>query len=261
MDVSAQRELATLLAILRREGRQRSGLDARLVPPGKPTPYHVAALVAEELGWPVAGWKIAAMKQEMQQALRTDSPIYGRVFAPFVKASPLAVEHAKLCSPIPEVEYQALLGSDLPPRSKAYAIEEVSEAVASLHPGLELAECRFIHDQAFPPLTAILADGAGSGTILYGPAIEDWRTRDIAGQEVTLACNGEPRRSGSARAAIEHPLVPLTWLANELSHTGVGLRAGQMVSTGTLTGMLAPKPGDTYVADFGPLGSVTLTTA
>jgi hypothetical protein len=38
------------------------------------------ALVAEELGWPVLGWKIAAMKQEMQQALRTDSPIYGRVY-------------------------------------------------------------------------------------------------------------------------------------------------------------------------------------
>jgi 2-oxo-hept-3-ene-1,7-dioate hydratase len=32
-----------------------------------------------------------------------------------------------------------------------------------------------------------------------------------------------------------------------------------MISTGTLTGMLAPKAGETYVADFGPFGSVTLT--
>ena len=32
-----------------------------------------------------------------------------------------------------------------------------------------------------------------------------------------------------------------------------------MISTGTLTGMLAPKVGETYVADFGPFGSVTLT--
>jgi 2-keto-4-pentenoate hydratase len=51
-------------------------------------------------------------------------------------------------------------------------------------------------------------------------------------------------------------MVPLTWLANELSRTGVGLKAGQMVSTGTLTGMLAPKAGEDYVADFGPFGSV-----
>ncbi len=51
-------------------------------------------------------------------------------------------------------------------------------------------------------------------------------------------------------------MVPLTWLANELSRTGVGMKAGEMVSTGTLTGMLAPKAGETYIADFGPFGSV-----
>jgi len=259
MDLSAQRELATLLATLRRDGRQQSGLDARLVPPDKETAYRVAALVAEELGWTVAGWKIAAMKEDMQKALRTDQPIYGRVFFPFVKPSPVTVVHARLASPIPEVEYQAKLGAGLPPRGKPYTVEEVADAVASLHPGLELAECRFIHDPAFPPLPAILADGAGSGTIVYGPAIEGWKTRDIAGQEATLSCNGKLRRKGTAAAALDHPLVPLTWLANELSRTGVGMKAGQMISTGTLTGMLAPKPGETYVADFGPFGSVTLT--
>jgi 2-keto-4-pentenoate hydratase len=37
------------------------------------------------------------------------------------------------------------------------------------------------------------------------------------------------------------------------------MKAGQTVSTGTLTGMLRPKPGETYVADFGPFGSVTAT--
>ena len=75
---------------------------------------------------------------------------------------------------------------------------------------------------------------------------------------MTLACNGTVRRTGTAAAALDHPLVPLTWLANELSRTGIGLKAGQMVSTGTLTGMLAPKPGETFVADFGPFGSVTV---
>lgn len=256
MDNAAQRELARLLASFRRERRNQSGLAPHLVPPDKATAYRIAGMVAEELGWPVLGWKIAAFKEEMQQALRTDSPIYGRTY--FVKETPLVVEHAVLASPIPEVEYQAKLGADLPPRDRPYTIEEVTEAVASLHPGLELAECRFIHDAAFPPLPAILADGAGSGTIVYGPAIEDWKTRDIAGQEATLSCNGKVRRQGTAAAALDHPMVPLAWLANELSRTGIGMKAGQMVSTGTLTGMLAPKPGETYVADFGPFGTVSV---
>lgn len=259
MDLLLKRELARLLATLRREGRQQSGLDPRLVPPDKAAAYRVAQMVAEELGWEIAGWKIAAMNEEMQKALRTDSPIYGRVFAPMVKASPISVAHATLCSPIPEVEYQARMGVDLPPRAKPYTEEEVTEAVASLHPGLELAECRFIHDEAFPPLSAILADGAGSGTIIYGPPIEDWQRSETTSQEVVLHCNGKPRRKGTAAAALGHPMLPLAWLANELSRTGIGLKAGQMISTGTLTGMLAPKPGETCVADFGPFGTVTLT--
>ena len=148
MDMTAQRELARLLATLRREHRGQSGLAPHLVPPDKATAYRIAGMVAEELGWPVLGWKIAAMKEEMQQALRTDSPIYGRVY--FVKETPYSAVHATLASPIPEVEYQAKLGRDLPPRDKPYRSEEVTDAVASLHPGLELAECRFIHDAVVP---------------------------------------------------------------------------------------------------------------
>lgn len=256
MDTTAQRDLARLLATLRRDKRSQSGLAPHLVPPDKATAYRIAGMVAEELGWPVLGWKIAAMKEEMQHALRTDSPIYGRVY--FVEETPFEVAHAGLASPIPEVEYQAKLGMDLPPRTRPYTVEEVTDAVASLHPGLELAECRFVHDAAFPPLPAILADGAGSGTIVHGPAIADWKTRDIAGQQATLSSNGRLRRKGAAAAALGHPMAPLTWLANELSRTGVGMKAGQMVSTGTLTGMLAAKAGETFVADFGPFGSVSV---
>ena len=138
MDMTAQRDLARLLASLRRDRRSQSGLATHLVPPDKATAYRVAGMVAEELGWPVLGWKIAAFKAELQQQLRTDSPIYGRTF--FVKETPVTVVHAKLASPIPEVEYQAMLGTDLPPRDKPYSQDEVTNAVASLHPGLELAE-------------------------------------------------------------------------------------------------------------------------
>ena len=258
MDTSAQQDLAERLAELRRTGKQQSGLDPALTPPDKDTAYRVARLVEETLGWETAGWKIAATNAEMQRALRSDSPIYGRVYAPNIRRSPVSVDHARLCSPIPEVEYQVRLGADLPPREQPYGTDDVAEAVASLHPGIEIAECRFTHDVDFPPLPAILADGAGSGTLVYGPAIEAWREQDIAGQEVALYCEGEKRRTGTAAAALDHPIAPVTWLANELSRTGIGLKAGQMISTGTMTGMLRPQRGTTYRADFGPFGEVSV---
>ncbi|USG59549.1 hypothetical protein NBZ79_10145 [Sneathiella marina] len=259
MDSEKQQELVELLVSLRRSGRQQSGLDPALIPPDNETAYRIAGAVEEKLGWQVAGWKIAATNQAMQKALRSNSPIYGRVYAPNVRTTPICVDVKSFCSPIPEVEFQACLGRDLPPRHKPYSSEEVAAAVASLHPGIELAECRFIHDEQFPPLSAILADGAGSGTIIYGPAIIDWREKNIAGQEVNLLCNNEKRRSGSAGKALGHPIKPLTWLANELSKTGIGMKAGQFVSTGTLTGMIRPKTGEIYEADYGPFGTVTLT--
>lgn len=260
MNHESQRAFATLLAQLRREKRQQSGLDPALVPPDTDTAYRIAGMVAEELGLAVAGWKIAAVKAEMQKALRTDAPIYGRVYnPPGLLPDGASVPIASQCSPIPEAEFIAKLGADLPPRAKPYSQAEVDEAVASLHPGIELAECRFIHDEHFPPLPAILADGSGGSALVIGAAIEDWRERDIVSQTVTLSSNGTPRRSGNAADALDHPLVPLTWLANELSAKGIGLKAGQVVSTGTLTGMLRPKAGETFVADFGPLGSVSAT--
>ena len=259
MEIKYQRELAVLLAELRRDNLQQSGLDESLVPPTKADAYRVALLVEQELDWEVKGWKIAATNTEMQKALRTDTPIYGRVYTQFIKQSPFSVNFDDLRSPIPEAEYQAFLGKDLPPRIEAYKISEVADAVSSLHPGLELAECRFKYDTKFPPLEAVLSDGAGSGILVYGSPIEDWKKADIANNEVALICNGNLRRKGTALTALEHPLIPLTWLANELSKTGIGLKRGQIISTGTLTGMLIPKKGETYIADFGVLGTVSGT--
>lgn len=261
MDIELQRELARTLAGLRRERRQQSGLDSRLVPPDEAAGYRVARLVADELGWGVAGWKIAALKEDLQKQLRTNAPIYGRVFAGGILDEPAVVDFDRQCGPIPEVEYEAVLACDLPPRPQPYSKEEVSAAIGSLHPGIELAECRFVLDAAFPPLPAILADGAGSGTIVLGAPIPDWRTQDIANQEVTLSCNGQVRRTGTAAGAIGHPVDSVLWLVNELSRWGIGLMAGQVVSTGTLTGMLRPRKGETYVADFGPFGRVSATYA
>lgn len=48
----------------------------------------------------------------------------------------------------------------------------------------------------------------------------------------------------------------MVWLANQQSRFGRGLKAEEIVSTGT--GLDAVKPGDAVVADFGPLGCVEL---
>lgn len=253
----AETELADLLARLRREGRRQSGLDPALVPPDAAAGYRVADGVAARLGWPVAGWKIAANKPEMRKALRAAEPIVGRVFAQCVHAGPADLDHASLVWPVAEPELIIRFGRDLASAHAPYDESSVAEAVDAVHIGMEIAECRFVHDDRFPSLPAILADGSGSGQLVIGPTIPDWRTRDLAGQNVRLLAGGEVKRTGNIGRAIDHPLVPATWLANWLAARGPGLRAGDVVSTGTLCGMYRVKAGDDLVGDFGPLGQVS----
>lgn len=247
--------LSELLAELRRTGTARSGLAKDLVPANNDAGYVIGGDVTRLLGWSVAGWKIAAIKPRMQKALRTDRPIYGPVYEQFVHPSPCVIDR-HLLHPLVEMEYVAFLGSDLPARKAPYVVDEVAQHVSSVHPAIEIAECRFIHDDAFPPLAAILADGAGSGSISYGPSIEDWMERDLLTATATLTKNGTDLRRASAQVSVGHPLEPLTWLANELSAKGIGLRQGQLVSTGSLAGMVLAEPGDHFVGNFGDFGAV-----
>lgn len=252
-------DLAQLLAGLRRDNKQQSGLAPALVPSNQAAAYETADNVAASLGWPVGGWKIAATNARMQKSLRTDAPIRGRVFEQFITDSPAEITGRVLLHPVIEPEFVVRLGSDLPPRDTAYTREDVAAAVAAIHPGIEVAECRFVHDEKFPPLNAILADGSGSGSIVIGKAIPDWPTQNFATTDIELSVNGTPKRHGNVGDAIQHPLVPLTWLANALTKAGIGLQAGQIVSTGTLTGMILARPGDAFTADFGPFGSVQVS--
>jgi 2-keto-4-pentenoate hydratase len=246
---SGQR-LADLLIAARRDRQQVRGLDPALVPATHAEAYAVNAQVAKGLGWPLLGWKIAATTPVMQQRLRTTEPIYGRTYKQFECASPACFRRAELLDPLVECEFFFRLGRPLPSRSSPYNAGEVAEAVDSVHAGIEVAECRFPLDE-LPAVPAVLADGSASGRYVVGAEIADWRRRDLAAMPVVLEVNGTVRRRGSGAEVMGDPLAPLVWLANARSQWGDGLQAGELISTGTATGMLLAQAGDRVVAYFG----------
>ena len=62
----------------------------------------------------------------------------------------------------------------------------------------------------------------------------------------------------SVAELIGDPLDGVLWLANYRAACGDGMRAGQIISTGSLTGVQMTAPGDHVMADFGSLGTVEL---
>ena len=254
---AAEREaLAALLAEARRGGRQIANLPPHLVPADANEAYAVAAMVEARLGWAPLGWKVAGTSAEMRARLRLPEPIFGRSYARFrydaSHGAPVRLPHTDLLDPIIEAEFLFLLGHDLPPRGEPWSEAEVADAVTAVHAGAEIAECRF-PAAALPPFAAILADGSGNGRYVLGPRIAAWQDGVLPDMAVTVEVDGRVRRTGGGAAVMGDPLRALHWLANRLPAAGTHLRAGEWVSTGTATGMLAAQPGTEAVIRFGDL--------
>jgi len=257
MHTEDRQALADLLIAARRDGRQLRGLPPHLTPADSAEGYAVNALVAAGLGWAPLGWKIAGTNPEMQRRLRLGDPIFGRSFARFATVSPGRFAHEGLLDPLIECEFFFRLGCDLPPRAEAYSVSDVADAVVAAHAGVEVAECRFPLD-ALPAIPLILADGAANGRYVIGPEITGWRDRDLAAMEVVLSVNGVARRRGAGREVMNDPINALVWLANQRAAWGDGLKAGDLISTGTASGMLLARAGDRMVARFGDAYDVEL---
>jgi 2-oxo-3-hexenedioate decarboxylase/2-keto-4-pentenoate hydratase len=68
--------------------------------------------------------------------------------------------------------------------------------------------------------------------------------------------NGAEVARGTGADVLGHPHNPLAWLANHLAGQGRGLRAGQIVLTGSLVKTLWLDAGDSVTMDLSGLGAV-----
>jgi 2-keto-4-pentenoate hydratase len=167
---------------------------------------------------------------------------------------------------VAEPEFAFRFGRTLTPRAAPYTTTEVLQAVASLHPALEVPDSRYaVFTRAGE--AQLIADNACCGRFAFGAAAPDaWRTIDLTSHQVRATvsdADGHVRftRDGEGRAALGDPRTALLWLVNQLSSLGVPLDAGQTVSTGTCMVPLAIEPGDAVHADYGVLGRLSLRFA
>ena len=78
---------------------------------------------------------------------------------------------------------------------------------------------------------------------------------DLASAGASVILNGELQVQGTGAEVLGDPYIALQWIANDLRFSR-GLRPGDIVSTGTMTGLLPVKATDEVKLDFGPLGSI-----
>lgn len=218
--------------------------------------YRVQRTLVGELGRRPTGWKVGCTNAWAQRMTGTDEPFYGRMFAETTHASPARLDSGNLFDPIVEPEIAFRLGADLAPEGAPYGPGEAGAAVAALLPAIEVVDCRYA--VGWPAdLVRTIADNGVHACFVAGPEAPAWEEVDRPAVSVVLEVNGERVCGGSGANALGDPLDVLAWIANKCAAHGVTLRAGEIVTTGNIAdSAVHAKPGDTAVADFGPLGRV-----
>src|SRR5262249_41777714 len=103
------------------------------------------------------------------------------------------------------------------------------------------------------------ADFGVNIALVVGPWTSAWRGLDLKALPVSATVDGALRGHGTGSRALGDPMAVMVWLANQQSARGRGLLAGEIVSTGTCTGLDAVRPGQMARAEFGGLGIVEVT--
>jgi len=247
-------DLAQDLWDARRVGRTISAVRDDL-PKTLAEAYEVQDAVADLSGFPRCGYKVGSTSKEAQQLLGTDEPGLGALLAPFVHESPAIVKIAPQQMPAVEGEFVFRFGRDLPPRDQPYVISEVAAAIDVVAGGIEVVGSRFAGGLAGKGRLLTTADGGVNIGLVTGAWVE-FSGQDLRAHRVTMTINGDIRGSGTGDRALGDPLNVLLWVANRRSRRPVGIKAGDIVTTGTCTGLDLIYPGDVACADFGAFGTV-----
>ena len=256
-----RRAASDTLRALWREGRHTEALPVDLRPHSRADGYAVQALNEAWSAEPLVGWKIAATSLAGQRHINVDAPLAGRLLAERLvpNGRPVALGGNRMR--VAEVEFVFRMARSLAPRPDSYGVDEVLDAVAALHLGIELPDSRFL-DFLSAGAPQLIADNSCADQFVLGPQVAaDWRAIDLAGLAVQGRTDRGTMHDGSGGAALGDPRLALAWIANELSLHGTVLGAGQIVTTGTCTVPVPVAPGDVFVGDYGRLGSMTVQIA
>lgn len=156
-----------------------------------------------------------------------------------------------------EVEVALRLGRDLVAESLP-SVEDMQAAVEAVLPAVEVVETR-LADWRGSPQPAQIADLQGHGALVLGePAAIAPRDVDLRQVLAYLAFDGQP--VASARGSHPHGDLwgLLGWLAVHCTARGQPLRAGQVVTTGSCTGLLFAPEGAQVDAELDGIGRVRL---
>ena len=207
------------------------------------------------------GWKIGATSLTAQKYLNTQEPVTAPIFKDFIYQSPATITIFNNQNTSVECEFGFKFKKHLPPKATKYNLNEIISAIDCLIPVIEIIASRF--KGGFENLGPIklIADMVVHRGLVKGVEINKWENINLTEQNVELYKNGSKITSGYGSDVLGSPLNVLEWSVNHLSERGKSINPGNIISTGTCTGIIPLFPDDNIVANFVGLDTVKLNIA
>lgn len=243
---------AQMLLDARRDRRPLESLPEALRPADGAAAYAIQDDVVAALGG-IGGWKVGAASPNAEPGC---SPLPASGVVPSGHAFPKAAFRLNGL----EAELAFTFAHDLPPRAAKYTDADVLAAIASVHAAIEIVDTRYVDMRAVDPLSA-LADFGSHGALVVGPARKTALRVDQLRQAVKLEAAGRILYEGVGGNAAGDVFRLLAWLANHAAARCGGLRAGQVVTTGSCSGLTFATPPARVTATLAGLGACSTDLA
>ncbi|MDB5456544.1 MAG: 2-oxo-hepta-3-ene,7-dioic acid hydratase [Caulobacter sp.] len=206
------------------------------------------------------GHKIGLTSRAMQRAGNITEPDYGTLLDDMLLPDGQDVAFERFIEPRIEVELAFILKRPL--AGPDVTIFQVLDAIDYVVPALEIIDARIRRVDpdtgATRKVLDTIADNAANAAIVLGGRPVKPQTIDMRWVSALLYRNGVIEESGVAAAVLNHPANGAAWLANKLAPYGVSLAAGEIILSGSFTAPVLIAKGDTFHADYGPLGTIAL---
>ena len=214
-------------------------------------------------GRAVIGHKIGLTSRAMQRSSNISEPDYGLLLDDMLFPDQRDVPIERFIVPRVEVELAFRLKSPL--IGPGLTIFDVLDATDYIVPAIEIIDARIEQVDKASGATRKVFDtnsynAANAGLVLGGRPVRPHDV-DLRWVAALLHKNGVVEESGVAAAVLGHPAHGPAWLANKLSAHGERLEAGEIILGGSFTAPVPAARGDSFHADYGPLGSISVRFA
>lgn len=206
------------------------------------------------------GWKIGLTSRAMQEALKINTPDSGVLFDDMLFDDAAVVPARHYIQPRVEAEIAFIMGADLSGAEVTRA--DVVAATAYVAPALEILDTRILRTDPVSGqariITDTVSDNAANAGIVLGDQRHPIKDFDLRWVGAVVKRDGVVEETGLGAGVLDDPVTGILWLIHRLARYGHGVKAGEIVLSGSFIRPIEAPPGSRFHADFGPFGSVSI---